>query len=212
MRLLSEQDFRGWAAGRPLLWREEWPQRPQFGPKPAQFAWPWPRPQGWTQHWRLAEFILAALGASSLGQSGGWYLWPRNGKWQQGGNESFYGIRNAILRGLGIHVGDLGAAHFEDTETDALAAAVYACCFMFDDCEGTASDHFDVFPHHGQLGLYFVDEEMFWALAEHKEPVERFNDELAQAGWSWLLDESKNDFVWPSAVAPWPGRPRNFPN
>jgi hypothetical protein len=104
-------------------------------------------------------------------------------------------------------MGDQGAAHFGDTEGDALAAAVYACCFMFDDCEGTASDHFDVFPDHGQLGLCFVDEEMFWAQAAHKEPLERFNRKLDLAGFAWLLDESKNDFVWPGAIMPWPAEP-----
>jgi hypothetical protein len=108
------------------------------------------------------------------------------------------------LRGLGIRVDDLGAAHFGDAEVDSLAAAVYACCFMFDDCEGTASDHFHLFPDHGQLGLYFVDEEMFWTLAASKEPVALFNSKLSQAGWAWLRDESKNDFVWPSAIEEWP--------
>jgi hypothetical protein len=38
--------------------------RPEFGPKPIQFAWPWPRPQGWTRGWWLAEFILATIEAA----------------------------------------------------------------------------------------------------------------------------------------------------
>src|SRR5262245_50755323 len=62
---------------------------------------------------------------------------------------------------------------------------------FFDDCQGTASDHFDVFPHQGQLGLYFVDEEMLFARAASKEPLQRFNRDLVQSGWGWLRDESQ---------------------
>lgn len=200
MRLIGEDKFRVWAASRGLLWQSEWPQRPQFGSKPLQFAWPWPRPQGWTRHWWLAEFILAVIEASSIGQSGGWYLWPHNGEWRPGGSEQYYRLRNAMLRGLGVQVGEPGAAYFSEGELDSLAAAAYAGCFMFDDCQGTAPDQFHVFPDHGQIGLYFVDEEMVWVLAATKKPLELFNNKLRQAGWDWLRDDSKNDLVWPAAI------------
>jgi hypothetical protein len=200
MRMIDIQGLRDWSAQRGLFWHEEWPQRPAFGPDAIKIAWPWPRPHGWTRPWQLAEFLLASVRAVSFGEPGGWYLWPRNGRWTAGGSQPYYRVRDALLGGIGIHAGDQGAALFEGSEGDALAAAIFACCFMFDDCEGTASDHFDVFPLHGQLGLYFVDEEMYWATTATKEPLERFNRELVQAGWDWLRDESKNDFVWPAVI------------
>jgi hypothetical protein len=203
MRVIDTREFRSWTDQRGLLWREEWPQRPEFGLNPVECAWPWPRPQGCTRHGWLADFILAAMTAAALEQPGGWYLWPRDGRWKAGGNQPYYRVRNAILGGLGIRVGNHGAAHFKVGEADDLAAAMYACCFMFDDCEGSAADQFDVFPQHGQLGLHFVDEEMFWAQAASKEPLERFNGELVRAGWGWLRDGSKNDFVFPAAVEDW---------
>lgn len=200
MRLTDLHDLRHWAERKNLVWTGQYRQCPVSGLSPVQFAWPWPRPHGWSRPWQLADFLHAAVGASSLQHPGGWYLWPNDGRWYSGGPEPYYRVRNAILAGLGIPVDFEGAAHFEEAEVDALAAAVLARCFLMDDCAGTVADHVYVFPHHGRLGLYFVDEEMIWVLAATREPLERFNQKLVERGWGWLRDESRNDIVYPRAV------------
>jgi hypothetical protein len=71
---------------------------------------------------------------------------------------------------------------------------------MMDDAEGTVADHVYVFPDHGRLGLYFVDEELTWVLATSRESLELFNQELIATGWGWLRDESRNEFIYPGAL------------
>jgi hypothetical protein len=69
-----------------------------------------------------------------------------------------------------------------------------------DDTVGTVDDHVYVFPDHGRLGLYFVDEELTWVLATTREPLEQFNQALIGLGWGWLRDESRNDLAFPGAL------------
>jgi hypothetical protein len=200
MRLLDPTGLREWAGRRNLVWSGRCRQSPVPGLERVRFAWPWPRPYGWSRPWQLVEFIQAAVRASSLREPGGWYLWPNDGSWHAGGAQPSYRVRNALLGGLGIPVGFEGAAAFEAAESDALAAAVFACCFMMDDAEGTVADHVYVFPDHGRLGLYFVDEELTWVLATSRESLELFNQELIATGWGWLRDESRNEFIYPGAL------------
>jgi len=172
MRLIDADEFRRWAASKQILARRDGhPTDMHFGPKPFRVAWPWPRAQGWTRPWYLADFIFDAVQAAGLQRPDGWYLWPRYGNWNYGSNAPFYRVRNTLLKGLGIPVPYEGAADFAESEVDAAAAAVFARCFIMDDCEGVAPDHVYVYPHHGQLSLYFVDEELTWVEAASPEPV-----------------------------------------
>ena len=199
MRMVDRRGLQHWAEDHGLVWSAEYRRCP-VGERPVRFAWPWPRPQGWSRAWYLADFIHAALSASLIDQPGGWYLWPNDGWWHEGGKEPYYRVRNAILGGLGIPMGFEGAADFAREEIDALAAAVFARCFMMDDCQGTVTDHVYVFPHHARLSLYFVDEELTWVEAGERGSLDLFNQKLVESGWGWLRDESQNDLVYPGAL------------
>jgi hypothetical protein len=201
VQLIDLAGLRHWAERRNLTWSGQYRRCPLlFGPNPIQFAWPWPRPQGRIRSWWLADFILAGVKVSALQDLGGWFLWPNDGRWLEGGKDPYYRVSNAVLNALGIPLGFEGAAHFETAEVAALAAAVFARCFMMDDSVGTVADHVYVFPDHGRLGLYFVDEELTWVLAATREPLDQFNQELIGLGWDWLRDKSRNDLVFPGAL------------
>jgi hypothetical protein len=144
----------------------------------------------------LADLILAAVRASSLGEAGGCYLWPPFGSWSSGGGRPFYRIRNAFLEGLGVPTGFQGASYFSDGESDRVAAAVFARCFMIDDQVGDSGDDAYVYPSHGRLYLHFDDEELIWGQAADPEVLGGFDQELERLGWGWLRDRDKNQCQW----------------
>jgi len=200
MRLLDVSGFRQWAEHKGLGW-EQGPHAPCFGvaERGVSSPWPWPKPEGYARPWQLADLIVGAIRAAAFDETGGFYLWPTYGNWAWGraDDEPFYRVRNAILHAAGIPVGFEGAAYFSDAEPDALAACVFACCFMIDDCVGDAGDDSFIYPGHGRLYLHFDDEEIVWGMAASNGPLEAFDEGLRRLGWAWLRDEARNQWDWP---------------
>jgi hypothetical protein len=127
--------------------------------------------------------------AAALGEAGGFYLCPPHGRWCPGDGRRFYRIRNALLEDIGIPTNFEGVAFFGGNEPDRLSAAIFARCFMVDDCVGDASDDVFVYPSHGRLYLHVDDEEITWAMAARGDPLSEFDEDLSRRGWGWLRNK-----------------------
>ena len=165
--------------------------------------WPWPKGEGFTPRWELANFIIDVLEASALGESGGFYLCPPHGHWNHGSEYQrdsywrYYRIRDAILTNLGIPAQFAGAVFFSHSEQDKLATTVFARTFMIDDRAGDCSDDVWVYPSHGRLYLHFDDEEITWAMSNHRDVLLEFDTGMIRRDWDWLRDERRNSWDWP---------------
>jgi hypothetical protein len=169
---------------------------PRFASVEPESPWSWPKADGHTRPWELANLIVDALKAATPNQTGGFYLVPPYGHWWPGDGDSYYRIRDAILTSLGIPLDFEGVAHFSHAETDRLAAAVFARCFMVDDRQGSAADDVFVYPSHGRLYLHFDDEEITWGMAATGQPLQEFDQELERLGWAWLRDKERTQLSW----------------
>ena len=196
MHLIDCRTFHHWAEEKGLGW-EEGRVAPSFGPAHRQSPWPWPKTNGYVRPWELADLIVAAIQAAALNAEGGFYLWPPHGRWFWESDRPFYRISNALLGGIGIPAGFEGAAYFAEEEADALAAAVFARCFMIDEYEGNAQDDAFVYPDLGRLYVHFDDEEITWGMAADPEPLAAFDEGLRRLGWTWLRDRERNRWSWP---------------
>lgn len=196
MQLLDLPGFRRQIESWEMRW-ERGSAAPRFGSDELESPWPWPKDEGFTRRWELANLIVDALEAAALGEAGGFYLCPPYGQWHPNDLGQFYRIRDAILASLGIPTGFEGVAFFSDGELDRLAAAVFARCFMIDDRMGDGGDDAFVYPGHGRLCLHFDDEEITWAMAARRESLREFDEELGRRGWGWLRDKERNQWDWP---------------
>jgi hypothetical protein len=193
MEPVPEVDFLRWAASVGIGFDPRYPESGLLRILPrrdqARFWVLPPDPAAWP------HFIASLLESLDEWDSG--LLWPRSGSWPNQEKSPSYdeGVRDVILRGVGVPAGWAGALRFGRDEKNALIAVMYP----FVAFGGCGDDDLIFVPDHGRQLLQSDHHDVIHAQCGSSERIQKFVDQMAEAGYDLptkLPDETFKRPAW----------------
>ncbi len=183
MRLIELAEFEVWTRDRDLI-RSPDGRCFEFASPAHESVWQWPDFDNEVYNPPLlARYVADNVEAAMLGQPGGAYLFPAGGTWNR---QSFVSeddpVRNVVLEKCGFEFEFAGAVYFEAEEFDSLVAVIFARGFLFPDFTDGGDDLY-LYPAHGDLYMWFDDDEMVGAFSRSTETLKQFDAHLERSDW-----------------------------